>query len=264
MFIQFITTMTNSFSSTALQGKNVVITGGSRGIGRAIVLQLAKMGARVAFSYHNNKSAAEKVMDELRAIDQEGHIYLKADLSIPDQAKNMVSEIVNQFGKIDILVNNAGTLMGESFMDITEKAFQYQMNTNVLGAITMSQEVIKTFKNGGNIIHVSSIVAKAPPKFGISVYSMTKAAISNLTISMARELAGKKIRVNAVAPGGVLTEMGEVVPENLKQMFFSGTPLEPRFAQPEEIANVVAFLASPASYWINGKILTVDGGYNVE
>jgi 3-oxoacyl-[acyl-carrier protein] reductase len=244
-----------------LENKTVIVTGGSRGIGKATVLKLASMGAKIAFTYNSNEESSKKVVKESGIKDI---AYFKCDVSKPEECKNLIKEVIKKFGSIDILVNNAGIYIPMPFLKVKEKDFYDQFNTNVLGLIVLSQEVIKSFgKNGGNIINLSSIVATSPFP-NISIYSATKAVVDNLTITMAREFAGKNIRVNAIAPGGVDTDMGRTTDPKVRDQVNAATPLAPRPGTPEEIANVIAFLASNESYWINGKVITVDGGFNLE
>jgi 3-oxoacyl-[acyl-carrier protein] reductase len=243
-----------------LVGKVAVVTGASKGIGATIARRLAADGAAVVVNYSASKSGAERVVG---AIKKNGGtaVAVQADLSKPDDVKRLFAEIKKQFAKIDILVNNAGVYEFGALGNITPEHFHKMFDLNVLGLLLASQRAVELMESGGSIINISSVAADAaPPSF--SVYSATKAAVDAVTRSLAQELGPQGIRVNSVNPGMVETEgthtLGIVESEFRSQTELQ-TPLG-RIGQPEDIAPVVAFLASDDAGWITGEALFVSGG----
>lgn len=239
-----------------LAGKAALVTGASKGIGAAIAKALAAEGAAVVVNYSSSKDAAGKVVAGIVAKGGKA-AAIKANLAKPGEIAHLFDAATEAFGTIDVLVNNAGIYEVTPIGSITEAAFHKHFDLNVLGLILASQEAVKRFgPEGGTIVNISSVVAQVTPP-GVSVYSATKGAVDSLTRAFARELAGRKIRVNSVNPGLIATEGTHAVgfvagPED------AVSPLGP-VGKPEEIASVVVFLASDDSRWLNGQTLTATG-----
>ena len=242
-----------------LSGKSAVVTGGSRGIGRAIALRLATQGADVAFSYKGNEAAAAATAAEIEALGRRA-LAVQADVSDPDAADALVKTVVEAFGKIDILVNNAGITRDDLIMRMSVEAFREVLETNLFGAFYMTKAVTRPMlkAKGGRIVNITSVSGQAG-QMGQANYSSAKAGLIGLTKATARELASRTITVNAVAPGFVLTELTQDLPDALKDEIVARTPLG-RFGEAEEIAAAVAFLASDEAAFITGQVLAVDGG----
>lgn len=247
-------------SAKRLAGKVAVVTGGSRGIGAAIALRLAEEGATVAVNYNSNKSAADKVVKQIEELGSKA-VALQGNVKSEEDSKKLFAEVTKEFGKIDILVNNAGVYETLFITDITEEHIDHVLGTNVKGVILATKEALKNFADGGRIINISSKAAEAAMP-GFSVYSATKAALDTLTRTWAQELGRRKITVNAVAPGPVASDMFNTVPEELKAQFIEKTALG-RVGEPEDIAAVVAFLASDDGRWVTGHTIAADGGITV-
>lgn len=247
-------------SAKRLAGKIAVVTGGSRGIGAAIALRLAEEGATVAVNYNSNKEAADKVVKRIEELGSKAAAF-KGNVSSETDSKNLFAEISKQFGNIDILVNNAGVYDTLFIKDMTEEHIDHVLDTNVKGVILATKEALKNFSDGGRIINISSKAATAAMP-GFSVYSATKSALDTLTRTWAQELGRRKITVNGVAPGPVASDMFNTVPEELKAEFVSKTALG-RIGEPEDIAAVVAFLASDDGRWVTGHTIAADGGITV-
>lgn len=242
-----------------LKGKTAVVTGGSRGIGRAIALELASCGANVVVNYTKNSAAADAVVDEIKAMGTLG-IAVKADVSIASEVENLVNEVLNTLGSIDILVNNAGITRDNLIIRMTEKEFDDVINTNLKGAFICTKAVSKVMikQKSGKIINVSSVVGIVG-NAGQSNYAAAKAGIIGFTKSMAKELAKRNINVNAVAPGFIQTDMTSVLSDKVKEEFIKNIPLM-RIGKPEDIAKGAAFLASEYSDYITGQVINIDGG----
>jgi len=242
-----------------LKGKTAVVTGGSRGIGRAIALKLASCGANVVVNYTRNSKAADEVVAEIKAMGSSG-MAVKADVSIASEVENLVNEVLKTFGSIDILVNNAGITRDNLIIRMTEKEFDDVINTNLKGAFICTKAVSRVMikQKSGKIINVSSVVGIVG-NAGQSNYAAAKAGLIGFTKSMAKELAKRGINVNAVAPGFIQTDMTSVLPENVKEEFLKSIPLM-RIGKPEDIANTVLFLASEYSDYITGQVINIDGG----
>jgi 3-oxoacyl-[acyl-carrier protein] reductase len=245
-----------------LKGKVAIVTGASKGIGAGVAKSLGKAGASVVVNYASSKEGADRVVAEItkgggKAIAVQGDVSKSADV------KRLFAETKRAYGKLDVLVNNAGVYEFQPLEDITEGEFHREFDTNVLGSILTIQESLKHFGNsGGSVINISSVAStNAIP--GASVYSATKSAVDSITRVLAKELGARKIRVNAIAPGGVDTEgvqrLGFLESEFGKQAV-SETPLG-RFGQPEDIARVAVFLASDESGWLTGERIAASGGY---
>ena len=242
-----------------LKGKTAVVTGGSRGIGRAIALELASCGANVVVNYTSNSKAADEVVAEIEATGMSG-MAIKADVSIASEVENLVNEVLKTFGSIDILVNNAGITRDNLIIRMTEKEFDEVINTNLKGAFICTKAVSRVMikQKSGKIINVSSVVGIVG-NAGQSNYAAAKAGLIGFTKSMAKELAKRNINVNAVAPGFIQTDMTSVLPENVKEEFIKSIPLM-RAGKPEDIAKTVLFLASEYSDYITGQVINIDGG----
>jgi 3-oxoacyl-[acyl-carrier protein] reductase len=242
-----------------LTAKTALVTGGSRGIGRAIVLRLAGQGADVAFTYRGNAEAAAATAAEVESMGRRS-IAIQGDVSDPDSADAVVKAALAALGRIDILVNNAGVTRDDLIMRMSAEAWREVLETNLFGAFWMIKAVTRPMlkARSGRIINMTSVSGQAG-QTGQANYSAAKAGLIGLTKATARELASRSITVNAVAPGFVLTELTSDLPDALKAEITSRTPLG-RFGTTEEIADAVAFLASDEAAFITGQVLAVDGG----
>jgi 3-oxoacyl-[acyl-carrier protein] reductase len=242
-----------------LSGKAAVVTGGSRGIGRAIVLQLAEQGADVAFSFRGNADAAAEVVE---LVKQKGRkaLSVQGDASDPASAEALVKAALDEFGKVDILVNNAGITRDDLIMRMTPDDFRDVLETNLFGAFYAIKAVTRPMlrAKSGRIVNITSVSGQAG-QMGQANYSSAKAGLIGLTKATARELASRGITCNAVAPGMVDTELTSGLSDDLKAMAIDRTPLA-RFGTTEEIAYAVAFLVSDEAAFITGQVLAVDGG----
>ncbi len=242
-----------------LTGKTAVVTGGSRGIGRAIVLRLARQGADVAFSYRGNQAAADETVGAVEALGRRA-MAAQADVTDPGSADGVVRAALDGLGKVDILVNNAGITRDDLIMRMTPETWREVLETNLFGAFYATKAVTRPMlkQHGGRIVNITSVSGQAG-QMGQANYSAAKAGLIGLTKATARELASRGITCNAVAPGFVLTELTRDLPEDLKAEITSRTPLG-RFGTVEEVADAVAFLASDEARYITGQVLAVDGG----
>ncbi|CAG8872765.1 SDR family oxidoreductase [Pseudomonas fluorescens] len=238
--------------------KVAIVTGASRGIGAVIAKQLTSEGFAVAINFASSATEASKRVVELR---QAGHqaIAIKADVANADEVRRMFDEVETQFGKVDVLVNNAGILKVLPLAQHSDELFEQNFNIHARGTFNTLREAATRLNSGGRIINFSSsTVGMNLP--GYAVYIASKAAVESLTQVFAKEMRGRNITVNAVAPGPVATELflhGKS--EEQIQNFAKMAPLE-RLGQPEDIARVVSFLAGPDSAWVNGQVLRVNGG----
>jgi 3-oxoacyl-[acyl-carrier protein] reductase len=238
-----------------------IVTGASKGIGAEIARQLAAEGASVVVNYASSKDGADRVVDEIAKRGGKA-IAVQADVAKKNDIERLFAETKNAFGRLDILVNNAGVYQFAPIEAVTEEEFHREYNTNVLGLLLATQEALKHFgAEGGSVINVSSIATSVTPP-NSSVYTGTKGAVDAITRVLAKELGPKKVRVNAIRPGGVVTEgfhaMGGPGSDFEKQMI-AQTPLG-RIGQPHDIAPAAVFLASRDSAWITGETIMVGGG----
>lgn len=242
-----------------LKGKQALVTGGSRGIGKAIALSLAQAGANVVITYSRSSEAAEEVV---RLIEQQGvkGIAIQADVIDFTKAEEVISWMTDEWGSLDILVNNAGITRDNLILRMSEEQWDEVIETNLKSIFNYSKAAVKPMmrNRGGSIINISSVVGLTG-NAGQCNYAASKAGIIGFTKSFARELASRNIRANVVAPGYIKTEMTEELGEKVLEMIQQETPLG-RAGNPEEIASAVCFLASDAASYITGDVLRVDGG----
>ncbi|MCY1054821.1 glucose 1-dehydrogenase [Nannocystis sp. SCPEA4] len=245
-----------------LKGKVAIVTGASKGIGAAIASALAGAGAAVIVNYAGDKAGAERVVADIARTDGKA-FAVQADVSKAADVKRLFAEAKRQFGRLDVLVNNAGVFRFTPLAEVTEAEFHRQFDTNVLGPLLAIQEALNHFgPEGGSVINIGSTVTRtAPPQ--MVVYTASKHALEGITATLAVELGPRKIRVNSINPGSVDTEgartLGVIANEWEKQVV-AETPLG-RIGQPDDIAQVALFLASPASGWLTGEVIGVAGGH---
>jgi len=242
-----------------LKEKNCLVTGGSRGIGKSIALTLAKAGANVAITYASSADAAAEVVKNIENEGVKGISY-QADAVQFDRAEEVISDIVENWGSLNVVVNNAGITKDNLILRMDEKAWDDVITTNLKSVFNYSKAAAKPMMRarGGSIINISSVVGLSG-NAGQSNYAASKAGIVGFTKSYAKELASRNIRANVVAPGYILTEMTENLSEKVLEAIKEETPLG-RAGNPEEVSNVVAFLASDISSYITGEVIRVDGG----
>ncbi len=242
-----------------LTDRAAVVTGGSRGIGKAIALRLAQQGADICFSYRGNADAAAATVGEIEELGKRA-LSVQADVTRPEAAEELIKAALEALGKVDILVNNAGITRDDLIMRMSPDAWRDVLETNLFGAFYTLKAVTRPMlrAKAGRIINITSVSGQAG-QMGQANYSAAKAGLIGLTKAAARELGSRGITVNAVAPGFVLTELTRDLPADLQQQITERTPLG-RFGTTEEVAYAVAFLASDEAAYITGQILAVDGG----
>lgn len=242
-----------------LSGKNALVTGASRGIGKEIAKTLAANGAFVIVNYNGSKERAEETVAEIKAAGGNA-AAMQCDVSDYGACEAMVKDLITQYGHVDILVNNAGITRDGLLMRMSEADFDAVLNTNLKGAFNTIRHLSKYFlkQKAGKIINISS-VSGILGNAGQANYAASKAGVIGLTKSVARELASRGINVNAVAPGYVTTDMTDAMPDSAKEALLSMIPLG-RAGETKDIAAAVLFLASGASDYITGQVLSVDGG----
>lgn len=242
-----------------LLGKVALITGGSRGIGKSIALKLASLGADIVINYSSNEAKAEEVVNEIKALGRNA-LAIKANVSLLEDAKNLVEKSVDKFEKVDILVNNAGVTRDNLLMRMSEEEWDTVFEVNLKGTFNVTKSLIRSMIKQKNcsIINIASVVG-ITGNAGQCNYAASKAGIIGFTKSLAKEVAKKNVRVNAVAPGFIETDMTDKLSDKVKEEYQDNIPLQ-RLGKPEDIANAVAFLASDMSNYITGQVLVVDGG----
>ncbi|MDE0639131.1 3-oxoacyl-[acyl-carrier-protein] reductase [Bacillus sp. CNPSo 3703] len=242
-----------------LTNKTAVVTGASRGIGRSIAIDLAKKGANVVVNYSGNEVKANEVVDEIKALGQQA-FAVKADVSNAEEVQALMKQAVDTFGSIDILVNNAGITKDNLLMRMKENEWDDVININLKGVFNCTKAVTRQMmkQRSGRIINVASVVGVCGNP-GQANYVAAKAGVIGLTKTTAKELASRHITVNAVAPGFISTDMTDKLDENVQTEMLKQIPLA-RFGAPEDISNVVVFLASEGADYITGQTIQVDGG----
>lgn len=247
-------------NNNSLQGKVALVTGGSRGIGKAIAIALAEQGAHVAISYVASADKAQVLVKELEKKDIRAAAF-RADQADSKQVEKLVKDVHQHFGKLDILVNNAGVFVPAPISpEANNEAVQRQLAINVNGVITAIRTAAPLLPEGGRIITIGSGIADRAGFPGLADYAMTKAAVAGYTKGAARDLAAKKITINVVQPGAIATDMNPE--EGDFSAALNATTALARYGKVEEVAASVVFLASPAASYVTGTTLDVDGGYN--
>jgi 3-oxoacyl-[acyl-carrier protein] reductase len=244
------------------ENRVALVTGGARGIGRSITVELAKSGIDVAFTYRSSGQLVESLITELNAMGRKS-LPIEADATSTSSAQQVVEKVVAEFKRLDILVNNAGITKDNLLMRMTEADWDAVITTNLKSVFNYTKAVSRTMmgQRYGRIINISSVVGIIG-NAGQSNYSASKAGIIGFTKSIAKELASRNILVNAVAPGYIDTDMTSALTEEQKKAVSDTIPLK-RVAKPEEVARVVRFLASPDADYITGQVISVDGGMSI-
>lgn len=245
-----------------LKGQVALVTGASRGIGRATATALAAAGASVALNYQKSREAAEELANSLGGSGA-GVVVVRGDVADADQVAAMVKDTESALGPVSILVNNAGVTRDGLVMRMDEADFDKVLATSLRGAFLCSRAVARAMMKarGGSIVNVSSVIGRRG-NAGQANYAAAKAGLIGFTKSLARELGPRGVRVNAVAPGYVITDMTDGLSEEMKAAILENTPLR-RLAEPEDVASVIAFLVSPAAAYITGAVIPIDGGLGI-
>ena len=243
-----------------LSNKTAIVTGASQGIGRAAAQALHEAGAHIVINYFEEGQGANRALAE-KAVTEFGDraLALAADVRNPDELNRMVEETVQAFGTLDILVNNAGILRDRSFRKMSTEEWNAVIDTNLSGVFKSCKAAVEHLSENGAIVNVASLSA-VTGFFGQANYASAKAGVIAFTKVLSKELARKNIRVNAIAPGVVDTEMGKSIPEENRKVMLTNVPLG-RFAEPSEIADAVVYLASDMSSYVTGQTLHVNGGW---
>lgn len=242
-----------------LKGKTALVTGGYRGIGKAIALKLASLGANVVVSDISETEDASETLNEIKAFGVEAEA-VKANVAVEEDVNGLVKKVIERFGHIDILINNAGITRDGLLMKMKESDWQSVIDVNLKGVFLCTKAVVRPMmlQKSGSIVNIASVVG-ITGNAGQANYSASKAGVIGFTKSIAKEIGSKGVRVNAVAPGFINTKMTEALPEEVKKAYMANIPLR-RYGEPEEIAEVVAFLCEDRSRYMTGQVLKVDGG----
>ncbi len=243
----------------SLENKTALVTGGSRGIGRAIALAMAEEGANIAVVFAGNREAAEKTAAEIAEKGVQARIY-QCDVASAGETEAVVKQILDDFGGVDILVNNAGIVRDTLLLRMKEEDFDAVLNTNLKGAYHMIRQLYSHMmrKKSGSIINISSVVGLMGNAAQAN-YAAAKAGLIGLTKSTAKELASRGVTCNAIAPGYIRSDMTDALPEKAKEAIVSQIPMK-HTGLPQDVANLAVFLAGPAASYITGEVIRVDGG----
>lgn len=242
-----------------LKGKNVIVTGATRGIGREIALTLAQNGANIAINYRNLNSEVEDLINEIKSFGVDA-LAIKCDVSITEEVDNFVKEVKSHYNTIDVLINNAGITKDGLILRMKEEDFDDVLDVNLKGTFNTTKSVssIMVRQKYGKIINISSVVGIAG-NAGQCNYAASKAGVIGFSKSVARELASRNINVNVVAPGYINTDMTKNLPDKVKEEIIKSIPMK-KIGDPKEVANLVLFLSSNLSDYITGQVINVDGG----
>ena len=245
-----------------LNGTTALITGASRGIGRAIAMKMAKNGANVAIVYAGNEAAAKDTCEAVKELGVKAEIYC-CDVSNFDSTKTLVQKVIDDFGGIDILVNNAGIVNDKLILSMSESDFESVIDTNLKGAFNMIKHTYPHFmkKRSGRIINITSIIG-ITGNAGQANYASAKAGLIGLTKSVAKELATRGVTCNAIAPGFIQTDMTEKIPDKVKETILSSIPMN-KLGTPEDVAELSVFLSRKEAGYITGEVIKVDGGLSM-
>lgn len=245
--------------SQTMEGKVAVVTGASRGIGKAIAINLASKGAKVVINYNGSKERAEEVKNIIEAAGGRA-VVRQCNVADFDACKEFIETVIKEYGRIDILVNNAGITKDGLLLKMSEEDFDQVLDTNLKGAFHTIRFALRQMirQRSGRIVNMASVVGVSG-NAGQANYAASKAGVIGLTKTAAREVASRGITVNAIAPGFIETDMTEVLPEKVKEASISQIPLG-KFGKAEDVADAVAFLASDEAAYITGQVLHVDGG----
>lgn len=242
-----------------LSGKVILVTGASRGIGRAIAIELASKGAAIAINYSKDDEGAKATLENVIKNGGYGKLF-KKDISNYNNCRVLIDEVIGTFGKLDVLVNNAGISKFGLLMDMSLEEINDLVNTNLMGAIYLSKLAINNMmRNGGNIINISSVWGEVGASCEV-IYSATKGGLNLFTKALAKEVASFNIRVNSVAPGVINTEMNNVLDSEDKEVLKNEIPMM-RFGEAHEVARVVSFLCEDKCKYLTGQIIRIDGGF---
>ncbi|MBP3915204.1 MULTISPECIES: 3-oxoacyl-[acyl-carrier-protein] reductase [unclassified Clostridium] len=242
-----------------LKGKNVIVTGATRGIGREIALTLAQNGANIAMNYRNLNSEVEDLINEIKSFGVDA-LAIKCDVSSTNEVENFVKEVKAHYNTIDVLVNNAGITKDGLILRMKEEDFDDVLDVNLKGTFNTTKSIssIMVRQKYGKIINISSVVGIAG-NAGQCNYAASKAGVIGFSKSVARELASRNINVNVVAPGYINTDMTKNLPDKVKEEIIKSIPMK-KIGNPKEVANLVLFLSSNLSDYITGQVINVDGG----
>ena len=242
-----------------LSGKVILVTGASRGIGRAIAIELASKGAAIAINYSKDDEGAKVTLENVIKNGGYGKLF-KKDISNYNNCRELIDEVIGTFGKLDVLVNNAGISKFGLLMDMSLEEINDLVNTNLMGAIYLSKLAVDNMlRNGGNIINISSVWGEVGASCEV-IYSATKGGLNLFTKALAKEVASFNIRVNSVAPGVINTEMNNVLDSEDKEVLKNEIPMM-RFGEAHEVARVVSFLCDDKCKYLTGQIIRIDGGF---